>query len=45
MEIDRSTNPVVFILGDDKLDKLEELKFKATRETLFEELWKQIAGN
>ena len=39
-EIDRSTNPVVFILGD---DKPEELKFKATQKTLFEELWKQIA--
>lgn len=39
-EIDQSTNPLVFILGD---DKPEELRFKATRETLFEELWKQIA--
>jgi len=39
-EIDRSTNPLVFILGD---DKPEELRFKATRETLFAELWKQIA--
>ena len=39
-ELDRSTNSVVFILGD---DKPEELKFKATQKTLFEELWKQIA--
>ena len=34
-EIDRRTNPVVFILGD---NTPEELKFKVTRKTLFEEV-------